>query len=378
MQEGKKELESLVELAQSPNYATYARKWKKGGGKVWGMLDSYVPEEVLIAGGILPWRIRGSRKPFPDLALQHRPASCNPYYNQVLQSILEGELDFLDGIAATDWEQDGSRLYDLLEYWKKPASGHILHVPHVKRERNVAYFASEIKKFISAVESFSGKKITESSLRQAAQQVNTVRSLLMRLYALRQKEQVPVSGAECLAISLASMTMAKEDFMPKMEKALRYLETRPTNGDSAKPRLLVASDFLDDGAFMDFVEEAGARVVMDDLDTASRGFWGATDTDASDIITAIAKRYLYRVPCPRMDFYDEEMEQVIQWVTDFKVDGVLLLYLPWGYSRIFRNPHWVQRMKGLGIPLIILEREYCLFRPGQLKTRIEAFIETLQ
>ncbi len=378
MRDGKKELESLVGLAESPNYTTYALKWKKGVGKVWGVLDSYVPEEVLIAAGILPWRIRGSRKPFPDIAVQHRTASCNPYYNHVVQSVLGGELGFLDGIAATNWEQDGSRAYDLLEYWGKPGSGHILHMPNAKRSRNEAYLVSEIKKFISAVEKFSGKKITESSLRQAAHQVNTVRSLLMRLYALRQREQVPVSGAECLAISLASMTMAKEEFIPKMESALSYLETRPTNGDSAKPRLLVVSDFLDDGAFMDLVEGAGAQVVMDDLDTGSRYFWGAVDTNASDITTAIAHRYLNRVPCPRMFFYYEEIDQVIAWVSDFKVDGVLLLYLPWCYSRQFRNPEWVERMQKVGIPFITLEREYCLFHPAQLKTRIEAFIETLQ
>ncbi len=377
MENAERELESLVELAQAPNYAKYAREWKQGGGKIWGVLDSYVPEEVLIAAGILPWRIRGSRRPFPELALQHRPASCSPYYNHVIQSVLEGELDFLDGIAATDWEQDGTRAYDLLEYWGKPGSGHILHVPYIKRDGNLAYFVGEIKNFINAVEKFSGRKITESSLRQAAQQVNTVRSLLIRLYSFRQKEQVPVSGAECLNICLASMTIAKEKFIPKMESLLHYLETRPAKGNSARPRLLVVSDFLDDGAFLDLIEEAGAVVVMDDLDTASRYFWGAVDTDSSDITMAIAKRYLNRVPCPRMAFYKEEIDQVIAWAADFKVDGVLLLYLPWCYSRQFRTPIWTQRMKEAGIPFVTFEREYCLIHPAQLKTRIEAFIESL-
>ncbi len=378
MADAERELQSLVGLAQSPNYVNYALQWKQGGGKVWGVLDSYVPEEVLLAAGILPWRIRGSRKSFPDLALQHRPASCNPYYTHVIQSMLEGGLDFLDGIAATNWEQDGSRAYDLLEYWGKIGQGHILHVPHVKRERNVAYFASEIEKFTSAVENFSGKKITEDSLKRAAQQVNKVRSLLMRLYSLRQKAKAPVSGAECLNISLAGMTMAKEDFIPKMEGLFPYLEKRPTTGDSARPRVLVVGDFLDDGAFLNLIEEAGAVVAMDDLDTGSRYFWGAVDTDASDIATAIAHRYLNRVPCPRMDFFDEEIDQVIAWTADFKVDGVLLLNLSFCYSRHFRMPFWIRRLKAAGIPFAALEREYCLFHPAQLKTRIEAFIETLQ
>ncbi len=372
------ELQSLGGLAQSLNYAKYAWEWKQGGGKVWGVLDSYVPEEVLIAAGILPWRIRGSRRPFPELATQHRPVTtCNPYYNHVIQSVLEGELDFLDGIAATNWEQDGSRAYDVLEYWGKLSTGHILHVPYVKRDRNVAYFVSEIKEFISAVENFSGTKITADSLRRAAQQVNTVRSLLMRLYSLRQREQIPVSGAECLNICLASMTMAKEEFIPKMEGLLPYLETRTPKGNSAGPRLLVVSDFLDDGAFLDLIEETGAVVAMDDLDTASRYFWGAVDTDSSDITTTIAHRYLNRVPCPRMDFYKEEIDQVIAWVADFKVDGVLLLYLPFCYSRQFRTPMWTQGMKAAQIPFIALEREYCLFHPAQLKIRLEAFKEAL-
>ncbi len=378
MADAERELKSLSELAQSPNYAKYALKWKQGGGKVWGVLDSYVPEEVLIAAGILPWRIRGSRKTFPDLALQHRPASCNPYYNHVTQSVLEGELDFLDGIAATDWEQDGTRCYDLLEYWGRPGSGHILHVPNTNSNHNLAHFIEEIKKFIGVVENFSGKKITQPSLRQAAQQVNTVRGLLMRLYSLRQRQQVPVSGAECLNICLASMTMDKEQFIRKMESLLPYLEGRPTKKNGTRPRLLVVSDFLDDDAFLDLIEEAGSVVVMDDLDTASRYFWGAVDTNSSDITTAIAHRYLNRVPCPRMMFYEKGIDQAITWAADFKVNGVMLLYLPWCYARQFRNPFWTRRMKGAGIPFAILEREYCLSHPAQLKTRIEAFIETLQ
>ncbi len=378
MADAERELKSLGELAKSPNYAKYALNWKQGGGKVWGVLDSYVPEEVLIAAGILPWRIRGSRKPFPDLALQHRTSTCNPYYNHVVQSVLEGELDFLDGIAATDWEQDGTRCYDLLKYWQKPGSGHLLHVPHGKRKSQLAEFMGEIAQFISAVENYNGKKITSNSLRKAAQQVNTARGLLKRLYSLRQRQQVSISGTECLNICLAGMTMAKEEFIPKMESLLPYLEARLATGDSARPRLLVVSDFLDDGAFLDLIEEAGAVVVMDDLDTGSRNFWGAVDADSSDIITAIAKRYLMnRVPCPRMEHWEEEVDQVIAWAADFKLNGVLLLHLPWCYTRQFRLPFWTQRMKEARIPFAILERDYCLFHPAQLKTRIEAFIETL-
>ncbi len=378
MANAEQELQSLVGLAQSPNYIKYALEWKQGGGKIWGVLDSYVPEEVLIAGGILPWRIRGSRSPFPELAVQHRTASCNPYYNHVIQSVLEGELDFLDGIAATNWEQDGSRAYDFLEYRGKPGSGHILDVPYVKKDLSLAHFVDEINQFISKVENFSGRKITQGSLRQAANKVNTVRRLLMRLYSLRQRERVPVSGAECLNICLASVTMAKEEFIRKMESLFPYLEARPTTGNSTGPRLLVVSDFLDDGAFLDLIDGAGGVVAMDDLDTASRYFWGAVDTDSSDITTAIAKRYLNRVPCPRMVFYEEEIDQVIAWAADFKVAGIMLLYLPWCYSRQFRVPFWIRRMKEAGIPFVSLEREYCLFHPAQLKTRIEAFIETLQ
>ncbi|MBI4317232.1 MAG: 2-hydroxyacyl-CoA dehydratase [Chloroflexi bacterium] len=371
-------LESLVQSAQAPNYTKYALQWKQGGGKVWGVLDSYVPEEVLVAAGILPWRIRGSRTPFPELALQHRPASSSPYYNHVTQAVLEGELDFLDGLAATDWEQDGTRAYDLFEYWGRPGSGHILHVPQAKRDRNLAYFVDEIKQFISAVENFSGTKITAESLRQATQQVNTVRGLLRRLYSLRQRAQLPVSGAECLSICLAAMTIDRGEFIAKMEQLLPYLETRQSNGSSARPRLLVVSDFLDDLAFLELIEGAGSVVAIDDLDTGSRYFWGAVDTDSSDIVRAIAHRYLHRVPCPRMDFYTEELDQALQWTADFRVNGVLLLYLPWCYSRQFRNPYWTRRMKEAGIPFVSLEREYCLFHPAQLKTRVEAFVETLQ
>ena len=64
-------------------------------------------------------------------------------------------------------------------------------------------------------------------------------------------------------------------------------------------------------------------------------------------------------------------------VRDFNVDGVILERLAfcdlWGFEQfsIFND------FKKSGIPLLMLDREYTLGAVGQLRTRVQAFLETI-
>ena len=73
----------------------------------------------------------------------------------------------------------------------------------------------------------------------------------------------------------------------------------------------------------------------------------------------------------------ERADFVIQMVRDFNVDGVVLERMTfcdlWGFEQfsIFND------FKEWGIPLLMLDREYTLGGVGQLRTRIQAFLETM-
>jgi benzoyl-CoA reductase subunit C len=369
-------LKSLVEGNSEASRNKWAMEWKKQGKKVIGIMSSYVPEEVISAAGMLPWRITGTwRENISNASVFRSQSSCS-YCNHVLESLLSGELGFLDGIVTTDLDQDLLRLGDVLLALKTVPFCHVMHIPFVDSELNYKYLTYEIRRLISSLENFGGVKITENSLHSSIDTYNQMRSLLIRMYELRKKIIPPLSGSEVLGITTAAGVMPKKQFNRELEKLLPYLEKRETNLNHRNPRLLITSEMLDNPAYISLVEE-GCLVAMDDMDTGSRYFIQEVYTTLEDPAYALARRYINRHGAPRMASWDKQAEQLLKWVKEFNIDGVLALPLAWCYPQRYRMPFLTQKFDEAGIPSLCLEREYHFANVGQLRTRIGAFLEML-
>ena len=67
----------------------------------------------------------------------------------------------------------------------------------------------------------------------------------------------------------------------------------------------------------------------------------------------------------------------MKWVKEFDIDGVLELLDLYDYTRAFRKPYLERWLKEAGVPSMSFERDYYLTNVGQLRTRVEAFLEML-
>ncbi len=369
-------LQRLIEGNSEANRAKWAKEWKKQGKKVIGVISSYVPEEVIYAAGMLPWRITGTWKENVNLASVYRPSTTCPYCTHVLESFLSGELDFLDGIVIADQDQDVLRLWDVLLYLNRVPLCLCLHRPYTDRELDCRYYAGEIRRLISSLEDLGGVKITKDALRSSIDTYNQMRSLLSQMYELRKREVPPLSGAEALGITTAAQVMPREQFNQELKALLPYLKDRKTNLKTFHPRLLVESEKLDNPAYLDLAEE-NCLVAMDDMDTGIRYFIQAVDTILEDPAYAIAKRYLGRHGFAGMFDWDGQLKQVLKWIKEFKIDGVLSLTHAYEVPQRYRMPFLHQKLEAAGIPHTCLEREYHLANVGQLRTRIGAFLEMI-
>ncbi len=369
-------LQRLIKGNSEANRTKWAKEWQKQGKKVIGIMSSYVPEEVIFAAGMLPWRITGTWQKNLNRATVYRPERSCPYCTHVLESFLSGELDFLDGIVIADQDQDLLRLWDVLVYLKKVSFSLAIHMPYTDSALSCRFFTGEIRRLMSSLEDFGGVKITEDSLRSSIDTYNQMRGLLSRMYELRKREIPPLSGAETLGITTTAQVMPKEQFNRELEKLLPYLRERKANLKHVHPRLLISSEKLDNPAYISLVEES-CLVAMDDMDTGSRYFIQAVDTILEDPAYALAKRYLSRHGCPRMFDWDGQVKQVIKWVKEFKIDGVLSLTHTDEVPQRFRLPFLSQKLDSAGILHTYLERAYHLANAGQLRTRIGAFLEML-
>ena len=380
-----RELNELLCLGGEKTRSKYALEWKDSGKKVAGLLCSYIPEEMVHAAGMLPWRIFGTWQAGTPHANEWRPADTCLYCNHVLESLLTGHMDFLDTVVATDWDQELVRLWDVWKYIGRTPSTLIIDTPIINTERAIGFFTKQLDVFLKNLEALTGKSISEDDLRHSIDIYERTRSLIRRLYELRRSGTPGLTGTEMLGITTAAMLMPKEEFNAKIESLLPYLENRKVKLEKPTPRLLVSSDRLDNPGHIEVVEQSGCLVAMDDLDTGSRHYWrpveintASSPTTREELVAALARRYLMQPASPRMMNWEDQVAQVVSWARDYDIQGVLELRQGYSRYREFRANYFKTKIEEAGIPLMSYRREYYVSNVGQMKTRVGAFIEMLE
>ena len=367
----------LMSVGDPKNRTKWAQEWRQQGKKVIGVLDSLVPEEVIYAAGMLPWRIQGTWREDVSKAMTYRHPHGNTFLNHVLESLLEGELDFLDGMVCSDRDEDFLRFWDYWRHLAKTLPAHIIEVPVIDSELTRERFAAKIREFIGVIENLGKVKIDDNSLRNAIAVYDKGYNSLRKIYELRKREVPPLSGGEALAMTTAAMVMPRDEFNNRLEELMPYLVQRRASVSHPRPRVMLSSDMLDNPAYVELVEQAGCLVAMDDLDNGSRYFWRITDGNSQDPAYDLARRYLQN-GSPRMYDWRGQTEQLVQWIKEFDIDGVLELPDMYDYTRGFRRPYLERWLKEAGVPSMSFGRDYHLANVGQLKTRIGAFLEILE
>ncbi|MFC1963013.1 2-hydroxyacyl-CoA dehydratase subunit D [Chloroflexota bacterium] len=369
------ELTKLVSDIENPAI----REWKEDGGKVVGLFCGYVPEEILYAANILPYRIRGTGCTSTAAADEHMFHQSCSVARANLQLILEGKYNFLDGIVFEKTCDPVRRLYDLVRVNKPTAFSfiHFLQVPHKCIDEAVDYYKGSLVEFKKSVEKSFGVEITEDSLRKAINVYNETRTLLKKLYELRQGDTPPISGTECLNVLLAGMSMPKDKYNQLLRRLLSELNERQGIADYRARLIISGSGGCDDIESYQLIEKLGGLIVTDTLCFGSRYFWESVETEG-DLMLNLARSYIKRPACAKMtDRIIERHDFLEEMVKQFKVDGVIFQVIRhcqlWGGQLLVTR----RKLDESNIPLLVLDREYPLTGVEQLKTRVEAFIETI-
>ncbi len=359
------------------NRHEYAKNWKdKTGGKVLGYFCTYVPEEVLYAADILPVRILGSHEP-QDLTEPHIFAMFCPFCRDCLAQGLEGRFDYLDGIMIAQSCLHIRQAYTSWELHVPVDWSYYLPMPsHVQSPRAVPYLVGELKAFKEAIEKWTGKDITDDDLRRGIEVMNRNRRLMKQVYELRKREEPPLSGLEAMYMVVASQMTDKEEHSRIVEESLKELEDR-TLGRPVGQRLMILGSEDDDHEFIEMVESCGSTFVIDDHCTGTRYFWDEVVPNG-DPLTAIATRYVNRVPCPSKDWpVRGRTPHIMSLAKDWDVSGAVLL------QQKFCDPHELdipaikEALESEGLNTLFLELDVTV-PVGQFKTRVEAFLEILE
>lgn len=355
----------------------HAAEWLRERRAV-GYFCSSMPEELLTAAGLLPFRVRGTGSQGSDLADAHFSSTNCSFPRHCLNQALLGEYDFLSGLVVFNSCDSLRRIYD---HWIKELKTpfvKLLHLPKKADPPQVKFFRDELAELKRQIEEQFEVQITDDGLRDAIRLHNRTRRLLRQLYELRKADHPPITGAETLAVTVAGTAMPKARFNELLENLLAELGNGRRVPDH-RARLMIVGSELDDPAYIEVIESLGGLVVTDSLCFGSRLLWNEVREDGGDPLAALAQYYIADRPtCPRVATeYGSRLDFLTDMVRDFRVDGVILERLAfcdlWGFEGYSLH----EDFKSRGVPFLSVEREYRQSAAGQLRTRVQAFLESM-
>lgn len=353
-----------------------ARELKGKGQRIMGWMCSYVPEELIHAAGFVPVRIIGGTEDTSTADAYLYINMCS-LVRSSLEEALKGKYSYLDGLIALNTCDNIRRLYDVWTHYVPPPFFHILSLPRKATPQAVKFFRNQLLELKSSLEELSGKKIADEELERSIKLFNRVRRLQRELVEGSRNGYGVLSGGDIFTINLAAGFLPKEEYLlmlSNLSQKLKLYANHPHDG----VKLLLMGSEMDNPDLFSLIESCGGDVVIDDLCTGSKTFWNPVEEDSPDSLEALARAYLLRPPCPRMSMPDERMEHLRSLIKDFSIQGVVHQSIK--FCKLYEEDCITvgEEMKALGVPMLSLSREYVMSGSGQFKTRLEAFIESLQ
>jgi len=372
-------LKEIEKIDRNLPMTSEINEWKKRGGKIIGWVCNYVPEEIIHAAGLLPVRVAGLSKevPFDDATAYLYTTTCS-YVRTCFQMRYDGSYDYLDGFVLASNCDQARRLYDVWERYQKTPYQYLISVPHVKSREAIDFFKRELIDFKTSLEKTFGVSIDDDKLRHSIRIFNESRSLLRKLNELRKADFPPITGADMLAIINVGKKLPVEKFNAILHEI--YEESRKAQPVDAvkKPRLMLSGSCMNNVNYVKFIEDQGCVIVAEDLCTGTRYWWDKVSEDAEkDPMTALAERYITKFACARMTPGEERFEQVVALAKEYRVDGVVQEMIRYCTPTAWERP-WLRRsLEEAGVKVLPIEVIYGAEGTGQLKIRIQAFLEMI-
>ena len=368
----------INELIGTPSNR-HVDEWKAAGKPVIGYFCQYMPPELILAAGALPLRMRGVGSEDSSHADAYLSGHVCTYVRHTINLVLEGYYDVLDGEISLNSCDHVRRCADVLRKKTSIAFHGFISVPRNPRESLYGYFKNELQKLLAEMRDHFGTRITDDDLRAAIAGMNENRRRLYLLKALRREDQPKLSGAEALAAHIASQVLPPTVFAEVADRLIEALNDRP-DLTSPRGRLILIGAELDEPEYVEAIESQGALVVADMLCFGERSVLDLLDENSADPLDAIARAYFFRPSCARMigDF-PNRWENLKQLATAVRADGIVFEKIvfcdPWAaeqHNLILRSK------KEEFIPMLTLSREYGIVPTGQVKTRVQAFLEKIE
>ena len=367
-----KHLTWFEDLLQDANNELIVQAQREGKKCVAYVCEN-TPEPLLNLDGIFSARLRAPRTGSMEMATYYLTSFLCEYSRALLERAIEGGYNFADCLIAPDGCTMINRAVENME------------IPMKADDNGLNLFVLQCRNHIlKPLEEKFGIDCSDSAIRKSVEEHNRVCSLIRAIGEFRKGDRPTITGYEFNVITLATYVAPKYLLLDKLEETLEELKTRePDEKNAFRARVLIVGSEVDDPEFVKLVEGTGAFVCADRFCYGSfPGRDCITLTDDEDALTQICRQYMYRGQCPR--YMDQakmvgRREYVNRLAEEYAADGIIYEQIkfcdPWAYERMIGS-HVLHN--DFGYPVLSIDRPYSTSGTGQLRTRIQAFIESIE
>ena len=323
----------------------------------------YIPEVLLNLPGCFSSRLRAPRCESTDIATYYMTSRTCPYVRSILERAIEGGYNSLGALFGAECCAAMERMEEHFFLLNPVKNDHFFVTqidPPMKGDKtNLTYYKGQLQlKVVDQLAKRYGIDVSDAAMREAIDKFNELCDVITEIGNFRKLPNPPITGYEFHVIQLVS-------------------EVCPHD------LIVVAGSEIDDPEFTKLLETCGAMVVAD------RYCFGSFPSrerieiqDGETAFDAICRHYLHWNQCARfMDGMkiDQRHDEVKRLVDEFHADGVVYENMKfcefWSYEKVLASHILTEEM---GVPCCTIEKEYALGSIGQLRTRFQAFVESLE
>lgn len=379
--------ESLLEDANNE----LVRRAEAEGDLAIGYTCFHAPEVLLNLGNCFSVRLRAPHTNSMELATYYMANNSCEFSRALLERALEGNYSFLHAMAGVDVCEANNRAIENMEIMHMQGEDKEkffycnLDIPYSDDEDCVEHICEQVsRKILKPLRENYGVDTSDAAIRAAVREHNEVCRILTEIGELRKLDIPPITGYEFAVLVLVSYTCPKRLILPLLRETLEEIRTRQVDPEkNDRVRVAVVGSEIDDPNLIKLVESCGALVVADRFCYGS--FPGRQEialTQQEDALTQVCRWYLQNTECPRQSALHRvkyRNDHVAQLVREFKADGAIYEQMKfctyWSYERVIAN----QIMpRDYGIQILSIDRPYIVGQSGQLRTRVQAFVESIE
>lgn len=365
------------------------RKAQSEGRKCIGTTCYQIPEVLTDLEGTFTVRLRAPRTGSLDIGTYYMTSFLCEYSRALLERAVEGGFQFLDCILTPDGCTMINRCVENMELLKINDKENFfyryLEVPMKSDENALSLYVSECrKKVLDTLTEKFGTDTSDAALRKAVEEHNRLCRVITEIGNYRKEKNPRITGYEFHILCMATYVCPKDMIIDKLEETLEELKTRePDEKTSYRAKVAVVGSEIDDVDMIKLIEDSGALVVADRFCYGSLpGRDEIILNNEEDVLTQICRHYMEGLQCPRhmnVAKVNGRKEYVNKIALEYGADGIIYEQMkfcdPWAYERVTGS---YMLREEYGWPVLTIDRPYAVGNSGQIRTRIQAFVESIE